>query len=70
VKACGGSTCICIYIYVFVQVLLLLTSALEGVEWSPSDMAALFPGEEYSVPIEQEAGPHIQSGCFGKEKNL
>jgi len=48
-----------IYIYVYVHILLLLTSALEGVEWSPSHLAALFLGEEYFVPIEQEAGPHI-----------
>ena len=53
-----------------VHVLLLLTSALEGVEWSPSHLAALFLGEEYCLPIEQEAGPYIQSGYFGKEKNL
>lgn len=59
-----------VYIYVYVHVLSLLTSALEGAEWSPSHLAALFLGEEYSVPIEQEAFPHIHSGYFGKEKNL
>jgi hypothetical protein len=48
----------------------LLISALEGVEWSPTHLAALFLGEEYSVPFEQETGPHIQSGYFGEEKNL
>ena len=62
--------CVYIYIYIYIHVLSLLTSAMEGVEWSPSYLAALFLGEEYSVPIEQEAFPHIQSGYFGKEKNL
>jgi hypothetical protein len=46
----------------------LLTSLVNGAEWSPSHMAAFHLRKSYTHLAWRLGGPHSQSGCGGREK--